>query len=68
MDEFSLHVRDDNLRSELREIVAQLCDPDPRLRGDSTSRMRGASPFSMERYISRFDQLARRAEIGMIQG
>ncbi len=49
------------LRAELREAVEQLCNPDPSRRGhpkgSSTTR------YSLERYISLFDLLARRAEI-----
>lgn len=65
---FSSHIRDRQLSDDLTILVAQLCDPDPRLRGDPISRLTNASPFSMERYMSRFDLLARRAEIGMIEG
>lgn len=51
------------LDGELTEIVRELCDPDPRLRGHPLTRSNIATQFSLERYVSRFDLLARRAEI-----
>jgi eukaryotic-like serine/threonine-protein kinase len=53
------------LRIELPLIVSQLCEPDPRLRGHPKER-NGANQYSMERYISRFDVLARYAELGIL--
>jgi len=54
------------LVSELVPMVRQLCDPDPTLRGHPRTRaMRNATPFSLERYVSQLDLLARRAEIGL---
>jgi len=65
---FCSHIRDRQLGEELTLLVGQLCDPDPRLRGDPINRLRNASPFSMERYMSKFDSLARRVEIKLIRG
>jgi serine/threonine protein kinase len=53
------------LRDELMAIVRHLCDPDPALRGDPKARS-GANQYSLERYVTRFDLLARRAEIGLL--
>lgn len=52
------------LRRELTFIVRELCDPDPNIRGDAKNRTRGGNPFSMERYLTKFDLLARKAAIG----
>lgn len=41
---------------EIITIAAQLCDPDPRLRGDPQSRK--IHQYSLERYVSRFNVLA----------
>lgn len=53
------------LQKDLLKIVTQLCEPDPRLRGDPKER-NGANQYSMERYISRFDVLAKYAELGIL--
>jgi serine/threonine protein kinase len=52
----------EKLRSDLLNIVAQLCHPNPNKRGNRS----GVDPYSMERYITWFDLLARRAEIYLI--
>jgi serine/threonine protein kinase len=64
---FAPQVSSFDLRRELTLIVRELCDPDPNVRGDAKNRMRGANPFSMERYLSRFDLLARRALLGQFR-
>jgi eukaryotic-like serine/threonine-protein kinase len=53
----------DNLGPDLVQIVRELCDPDPRLRGNRRSGLSGSSRLSMEPYITRFDVLERRARI-----
>lgn len=50
---------------DLVEIVRQLCDPDPRLRGHPNASADETRRFSMERYVSRFDLLSRRSEIDL---
>jgi serine/threonine protein kinase len=53
----------DDVPPELVQSFRELCQPDPRLRGSPAARAaRHANPFSLERYISRFDLLASRAE------
>jgi hypothetical protein len=51
------------LDADLTEVVRQLCDPDPRLRGHPITRGNIATQFDLQRYVTRFDLLARRAEI-----
>ena len=56
------------LRADICEIVLQLCHPDPSLRGVPAG-VRGMTPqFACERYVSRFDLLARRAQLGLYDG
>ena len=49
--------------SEVVEMVRRLCDPDPKLRGDPNHRGTAAH-YSLERYISRLDNLAYKARLG----
>ncbi len=56
------------LKKELRVVVSQLCEPDPSFRG-IPSAMRGiGSQFALDRYVSKFDLLARRAELEFFKG
>ena len=50
------------IRGRLGAAVRQLCDPDPGLRGHPQNRAANLNPYSLERYISIFDFLAKRAE------
>ena len=50
------------IRGRLSESVRQLCEPDPLVRGHPNNKAGGNDPYSLERYISRFDHLARLAE------
>jgi serine/threonine protein kinase len=51
----------DYLKSDLRGIVAELCNPDPNRRGHPQNR--GGNQFGLERYISAFDRLAHKAHL-----
>jgi serine/threonine protein kinase len=55
-------------RDELVSIVAQLCEPDPKRRGHPKehSILRG-NRYSVRRYVTRLDLLARRAEVRLRQ-
>jgi serine/threonine protein kinase len=55
-----------HLSTETALIVMQLCEPDPRLRGHPRDR-NTPNQYSMERYLSRFDLMARRAELGILR-
>ncbi len=55
------------LTAHLVQIVRELCDPDPALRGDPQERRPGANQFLLIRYVSLFDLLARRAEAGILR-
>lgn len=58
-------VLDQESRDPIIAIVRELCDPDPTRRGDPWARNRAGHPYSLERYVSRLDLLARRAELGL---
>jgi serine/threonine protein kinase len=55
-------------KEPLTEIVAQLCDPDSSLRGHPQDRsMRSGNQFSLQRYVSKFDLLAKKSEIHLLR-
>jgi eukaryotic-like serine/threonine-protein kinase len=62
--ERSLHPE---IAAVLAQVVRELCDPDPRFRGHPRNRAGRGSPYSLERYVSVFNRLARRAEMGLIK-
>ena len=47
---------------DIAEIVTRLCNPDPNLRGHPKNIISGNNRYSLERYVSTFDLLAKRAE------
>jgi len=59
-----------DFRKDVLEVVQQLCDPDPDLRGHPKARLSLGNQYSLERYISRFNLLASQAEfmLGRILG
>lgn len=63
LDKLSLDLAP-HLAADVVELIRRLCDPDPLLRGDG---VRGPGPerYAMERFITRFDLLARRAEVAL---
>lgn len=58
----------EGFRSDLLQVVRQLCDPDPNRRGDARARLGSLSQFGLDRFVSLFDRLARRAEMGIVTG
>jgi len=65
LDEFQAQIPNRELASSLRSVVSEMCNPDAHLRGNARARRRGESPLSMEIYISKFNLLARHAELRM---
>ena len=52
---------------EILELAAELCEPDPRLRGDKKVLAYVHVPrYDLQRYVSRFNILARREELRLI--
>ena len=54
---------DGNISTALVKAARELANPDPRLRGHPTFRKRDGNRYSLERYISLFDRLAKLAAI-----
>ena len=52
-----------NLTDEIIEIARQLCDPDPTKRGDPSWRNSVVPNYDVQRYISKFDLLSRKAAL-----
>jgi eukaryotic-like serine/threonine-protein kinase len=64
-DEVIIHLRQimpPPLKAELPSAISELCNPDPELRGHPSDRLGHRDRFSVERYVSLFDLLARRVE------
>ncbi len=52
------------ITDEIILLAKELCEPDPAKRGDMKNIGRVTSQYNLERYISRFNVLARRMEVG----
>jgi len=63
VDRFKDHVVE-GLRNSLVEVTRELCEPDPTHRGHPRDRSGIGNQYSLERYISRFELLAKKAEYG----
>jgi serine/threonine protein kinase len=59
---FGRHIEGDELRKELQTMLRHLCEPDVSLRGHPLNRRGFAAKFSLERFVSKLDLLARRSE------
>ena len=62
MQEFSEQIPT-AFRAKVTLIVSQLCQPDPKLRGDPANRRNYAGLFGLDRYVSALDLLAFHAEV-----
>jgi serine/threonine protein kinase len=51
------------VRDELIDMVRQLCNPDPKLRGHPGENRHGNSRYSLERYVAKLDHLSTKASI-----
>lgn len=51
-----------NVSEELSKLIEQLCNPDPERRGHPKNILSSGNQYSLERYVSTFDCLAKRAE------
>ena len=66
MTEFNSHMRqrlDVDIAQDLTDFVNQLCQPNPALRGHRRNRTGAANQYGLERFISGFNLLSRRAAI-----
>lgn len=55
--ELRLEIRPD-IADAVAELVEQLCNPDPELRGHPRNILSSGNQYSLERYVSAFDRLA----------
>lgn len=53
---------------DIADIVKQLCNPAPECRGHPTNISTGVGRYSLERYVSLFDRLAKKAEYALKRG
>jgi eukaryotic-like serine/threonine-protein kinase len=53
---------EDDARSAALQCFRELCDPDPRLRGDPRARIGHRDPYSVQRYVSLFNLYANRTD------
>ena len=59
----SIYRQSEELTDEITMIAQQLCEPDPRRRGDpGVLSAAHIAPYDIQPYISKFDRLARTAE------
>ena len=52
---------------KITEVVEQLCNPDPQRRGHPKNLQSIGDKYSLERYVSIFDLLAKRAEYSLVR-
>lgn len=62
MTEFESHFADKDLAAKLHLLVSELCHPDPRQRG-ARKAFGNYARLSLQTYVSRFNHLAREAEL-----
>jgi len=63
LDAFERSISEQSLAAGLREVVEQLCHPDPDRRGHPLNQGHPETRYSLRRYGNKFDILARKAEI-----
>lgn len=56
-----------SLTPDIMLMVGQLCDPDPLQRGDPRAKVALIPQYSLERYISRLDKIATKAELKLYE-
>ena len=66
MTEFGTHITqrlDSEIARDLTDFISQLCHPDPTRRGHRRNRIGVANPYGIDRFVSGFDLLSRKASI-----
>lgn len=67
LSEFEQAINDDYLRKELRWVVERLCFPIPEERGHPKNIKTIGSSYNLERFVSKFDLLHKKAKYGLIK-
>lgn len=70
---YALMILDDEIRKYSQKLsksiiplVKMLCEPDPRKRGHMANVHSGINQYTLERFISSFDHIAKRAELNIL--
>lgn len=67
LDEFEKNITDEYFKKELKWILEKLCFPIPEKRGHPKNILMRGSSYSLERFISKFDLLYKKAKYGLIK-
>jgi len=67
LNEFEQAISNNFLKNELKWIVEKLCFPIPKERGHPKNIKMIGSSYSLERFVSKFDLLHRKAKYGLIK-
>jgi serine/threonine protein kinase len=51
---------------DVTDLIRHLCEPEPTCRGYAVSKIGGGNPYALQKVVSRFDLLARRASKGSL--
>ncbi len=60
-------ITDPAIAGKVGALVRDLCDPDPHLRGHRVTRARPGAPYALDRVVTDFDLLARRARLAAVR-
>lgn len=63
LNEFENNIKSDEFKFELKKLVEYLCNPFPDKRGHPKNILTGSNNYNMERFVSNFDILKRKAEL-----
>ena len=66
--EFSNCIKEDYFRKELKQLVEYLCFPFPEKRGHPKAISSTGNSYNLERFITRFELLRRKAELKIKYG
>lgn len=67
LDEFENSINDGYLKKELRWVVERLCYPIPKERGHPENIITRGSSYNLERFVSKFDLIYRKAKYGLLK-
>ncbi len=63
LTEFELNITREDLKLELRGLVELLCNPFPNKRGHPKNILLSGNSYDLERFVTKFDVLKRKAEL-----
>jgi len=68
LDDFTNEIETNDLREELKNIVKELCNPNPELRGHPRNKL-GTNPnqYCLNRYVAKFDILYRKSKYNLFK-